>query len=874
MRVKPISYTYLSFAAVALAGSSLVSVSQAQPKTATPIAKPAVPVSGQAVPKKPLLSKEEQAKVVFNAATKLLLSNKMDAAAQKYLEALNLDPKLVPAYQNLGAIYVRQKKWPSAEEVFRRIVALKPGSVDALLSLASVQKESGQPGASQDTLRRAVSLFPSSVPARLFLAQSFQDQGQPNLAEEQLQSAVAANPKSLPAAQALARFYFQQKRTDDYNKVLERIWPLDSKNPKLAFELGVIAHRKKDLGKAITFYRAATRLDPKSQSAWQNLGAAYADLKRYKESRDAFARAAKLGGGDLRIQMGLGIAQFNNGNYAGAEAAFRKAVKLAPNDLQAKKNLAAALIRQNKLKEAEPTLAQLRAKGNTDMEVVQSLAYLYVSSNRQKQAIELYKKGIAAHPNAPDLHKNLGTLYLQTNQNDNAIAEFREALRLKPDDESMVGLLGYLLQQNKKNDEAIALYEAHAAKSPAFYQRIADLYRTEGKPDQQTEALVKWTQADSKNPDAWITLSSVYEEQKKLKEAREALEHGIAANPEQVQLLKTLASFQKRQGNSGQAEDTLRNALKKAPGDASLHAALAEQVSLSDPEEAILQYQLAEANEKNPQMAAQYGLQSVLLMKKSGKVETLSQFVRLAKKYPTHTGIRLEWGTALADQQKYSEAADQAKTALLANPNAFPDGPRALQLYSTWARSAHREGEVVATLKSLAENHPENNSVLYQLSSTLAESMQQQKIPANAADPGLAFFKKLAAKNPKASGLPWAMADYAGRRGLVSERIAIMETLAAQDTKSPAAPSSLGSIYKDLKQWEKAEAAYREAVRRSPTASYYRTQLARELEAAGKPKEALAAYQEARMLEPANVEIAEAIKRLNGGAANSSTSQK
>jgi tetratricopeptide (TPR) repeat protein len=77
-----------------------------------------------------------------------------DLAAEKFAEALTLDPDHVPAHLELGMLMLKRQRLPDAEQHFRAVLARQPASMQASLGLAFVQAQRG--GAELDLAERTV----------------------------------------------------------------------------------------------------------------------------------------------------------------------------------------------------------------------------------------------------------------------------------------------------------------------------------------------------------------------------------------------------------------------------------------------------------------------------------------------------------------------------------------------------------------------------------------------------------------------------------------------------------------------------------------------------------------------------------------------
>ncbi|MBW3625120.1 MAG: tetratricopeptide repeat protein [Armatimonadetes bacterium] len=792
-------------------------------------------------PAAPTLSPQDRAKLAFNEGNRLVQSGKTAAAIAKYLEALHLDPTFVPAYNNLGILYVRQKQWARAEEVFRRIALLRPKEVEPLLQLAEAQQQGGQPGAARDSLRRAVTLSPRHIPARLLLAQSYEKEEQFAQAEEQLKAATAASPKSAPAWKALAGFYLRRKRTEEFVRAMERLWPLEPRNASLAYDLGVYAHQKKDWGKAVTYYRAAVRLNPKLQDAWQNLGAVYTELKRPGPAAEAFKKAAQLGPKDFKAQMALGVTQFNAGNAAGAETAFRQAVKLQPKNPDAREYLATALLQQKKLKEAEPIYARLRAEGNTNSAVLHNLGYIYSATGKKDRALALYEKAALAQPKDVTIRRTLAQLYWEADRKKDALKAMEEAVALAPDDLPTQEALGSLYVQMNRTADAATHFEKLAAKEPRYYRQAADLHRAVGATAKEIDALKDWSQADPENTQIIDSLASVYLREKQPAEALKTLEGALATRPNDPTLYLSLHKYHRDQGDPTKAAEILKEGLTKIPADSpsvpDFHMSLASLLEESKPEEALIHLKAAETTAPTVPAKVRAGIRIADLMEKKDAGAGEKQYQEVIRRYPNNFEARFRYALRLADKKNYAEALQQLQAGLLQDPavaQQYPFPP--FDLLRMWAVAAGNPAAGVAALESLLEKYAGQEPLIRSLAALKAAAANEKSVPVGENDPNLAYFRTLARRYPKSAPLQEAAHLYAYERGRHRE--------------------SQGKTTEAL-------SAYTEAARLAPKNPWYWSEVARVMESTGKKTEALAVYLQAQKMDPQNAAIQSAIQRLS-----------
>lgn len=98
---------------------------------------------------------------------------------------------------------------------------------------------------------------------------------------------------------------------------------LGKTNSELAFE------------KAIEAYKKAVKDDPRNDSAFYNMGRAYAKLMKDEEAEDAFKKAVALKPDDPEYQMELGAIRIKLAKYAEAIAPLKKSLELDPENVRA-----------------------------------------------------------------------------------------------------------------------------------------------------------------------------------------------------------------------------------------------------------------------------------------------------------------------------------------------------------------------------------------------------------------------------------------------------------------------------------------------------------------------------------------------------------
>jgi Flp pilus assembly protein TadD len=172
---------------------------------------------------------------------------------------------------------------------------------------------------------------------------------------------------------------------------------------------------------------------PKSATAHNNLGLAYASQGQWDRATAEFQTALRLKPDYVESHYNLGVAYASQGQLDRAISEFRTALQLKPDSAGAHNNLGIAYASQGRLDKAIEEFQTTSRLKPDDAEPHMNLGIAYASQGRLDRAIEEYQTALQLKPDNPGTHYNLGNAYASQGQLDKAIAEFQTALRLKPD---------------------------------------------------------------------------------------------------------------------------------------------------------------------------------------------------------------------------------------------------------------------------------------------------------------------------------------------------------------------------------------------------------------------------------------------------------
>ncbi len=156
---------------------------------------------------------------------------------------------------------------------------------------------------------------------------------------------------------------------------------------------------------AVPLFERAVQIDPKSKSAWNDLGLAYLRLGKYREADSAFRKQLEVNPADEHAGNYIGLALERQQDFDGALSAFRRQVTDHPLDPVAHGALGELLVNQHDYAAAVPELEKggVLAPGNPDIQIALGRAYLNL--DKIPEAANAFDHAARISPTPPVLNE-------------------------------------------------------------------------------------------------------------------------------------------------------------------------------------------------------------------------------------------------------------------------------------------------------------------------------------------------------------------------------------------------------------------------------------------------------------------------------------
>ncbi|WP_293062938.1 tetratricopeptide repeat protein [Okeania sp. SIO2B3] len=501
-------------------------------------------------------------------ALSYLDKNKLDEAKAACEQVLKNQPDFAPAYKTMGIIVQKEGQTEAAFEWYSRAIKIQPNFAEAYVNIGTLYARKQQWQEAIEYYQKAITIKPDLVPAYRNIAKAYQKVG-----------------KVVEAA----NFKYQA-------------YCLDSTNIKEQeyINLGDTLLKHQKLTEAISCYLSATKLNPNSVVAYQNIAKALSQTgnfePRLQGTNNSFPLKPEI---DFKIkqttettaenllfpiEVNLTNTEKNEQqtvSFKDASSELEKIEETLPEIDRPQIENSIVKIQTSKMKfqklsfknqnSKERSQKWIATKTPTNFQHLKSAVVLpdvyiqkaiaYNQKGLYEQAIAECQQAIAVQPNMAMAYKILGNAQQKigsASQLQEAKQNYLKAISLDSQDASIHVNLGSLYAQEQLWAKAIPCYQQAIAIKPDFVGAYRNLAKAWTQVSRQVEAADCWYEAytlDQVNitPDQHLSLGNTLCRQGQLTKAISCYQRAIKLNPNYVAAYQNLATTFKRQGKLDQA---------------------------------------------------------------------------------------------------------------------------------------------------------------------------------------------------------------------------------------------------------------------------------------------------------------------------------
>ncbi len=174
--------------------------------------------------------------------------------------------------------------------------------------------------------------------------------------------------------------------------------------------IGNLYLNRGDADSALAHYQQATRLDPKSVSAWNYTGITLARLERFAEAKASYEKAAALDAFYGHTFVNLGNLYFKQEKFDLAAKEYQLATTIDSTDARAWLNLGLAYERLQEINRAILAYNKAAECDLADPTPLERLGWIYYDKMIYDAARDRWGKAVARDPSRQDLIDNIAGL--------------------------------------------------------------------------------------------------------------------------------------------------------------------------------------------------------------------------------------------------------------------------------------------------------------------------------------------------------------------------------------------------------------------------------------------------------------------------------
>jgi len=501
---------------------------------------------------------------------------KYPEAEEFYRRALQIAPRSAALLNNLGNHYLATGNPQKAEESFRRVVAIDPHHVNANLQLADMSVERKDGAEALACLSRLAATAESQPVAQLLKARALVLMGNCKAAMPVLSALEEKTDQDPHFSFSIGLGYTQCQQYDRAEKSFSEALRAEPSDFDVLYNLGVAARRAGHLERAQQVFEAALRSRPEDVDALYAYGELLIATKDFLTASAVLYRAARLAPDRADVLLLLAHATGELGYYEDTAGTLEMYLKLRPADEVARRELGFSLILEGRFEEGLPKLQQFVLRHPQDAKGQYELGAGEATGSPEKALAHL-DEALKLDPTMFEARYTRAALNFQNNRLDPSLADFEALRKIDPDNPRILDWQARIYLQQDRAQEAAALLQQAAELDPHdrailihYSQALEKLGRTEEL--KAVLASFKEAAAGGDHPRArsgllnFLALSPEQQGAKYL----ESLQAAVNENPNDVALKARLAEYLLDQGEEKRAAAVFQDVLAAGAGSATL----------------------------------------------------------------------------------------------------------------------------------------------------------------------------------------------------------------------------------------------------------------------------------------------------------------
>ena len=764
-------------------------------------------------------SKETKKARLLGEADNYFKSGNYDKARVSYLNVVRLDPQNGLAFERIGAMWQDDAAPLRAAAFLKKASELDPKNAQNRIRLARCYLAVGQFAQAKNEALKVLEQVPDNGDAIAVLAEAARSKEDIETAEEQLEKFPTKNNVSFQLA--LANLF------------------LNKGNATAA-------------GDAV---RQALTIDPKSSAAHMAMADLYLLKKDQKQAGEEFKKAAELA--PVRSMERLKYAAWMSaaGDTKETRRISTEMTRLAPDYLPGWTLLAEVAFKDKKYDEALSLLENVFSRDPQNVDGHRLESELLLAKGDTKKAVEVLERLDRNYPGTPLIKYQLARAYLKNNNMNQAKVVLDQAISTNPNYADAILLLAETNLRSGHSEAVIEPLTRLLKRNPELRRAALLLAAAYGSLDRFDDAAVvigEQARLAPEDPQAQMALGLTLRQARRNDEARQAFEKVAELAPDNLWPIDQLVELDLSDKHFDAARQRIRRQFQKTPDAPAAHFFEGKILAAErkwDSAEAELQKTL----QLDSNFSSAYDLLVQTYLAANKLPQAVTQLRAELSKNPNNASAVMTLALVYERMQDYPKARDAYEKLLSINPDLVPALNNLAYLYTErlndlnkaydLARKArdlqgqdasvgdtlgwvlYKRGDyqqALTILQESAEKAPENPEIQFHLGMT-AYMMGQTDLAKGALRKAAGADKDFPGKDESKRRL--ALLD-SGKGASPELSISQLEAMTKTQPNDLISQMRLGEAYEKQGAWDKAAAAFEQALKLNPNLANTVTKLA------------------------------------------------